>query len=60
MIFVTFDRYYAGVEPVMVLSDMAIIKEILVKEFSKFNSRRVTFCIFVKLLFNASTQDQSP
>ena len=34
-------RYYENITPVMVVSDVEIIKQILVKEFTKFNLRKV-------------------
>ena len=34
-------RYYENLTPVMVVSDVEMIKQILVKEFTKFNVRKV-------------------
>ena len=37
----SFFRYYETNRPVMVVSDVEVIKQVLVKEFSKFNIRKV-------------------
>ena len=34
-------RYYENITPVMVVSDVEMIKQVLVKEFTKFNVRKV-------------------
>ena len=35
-------RYYENLTPVMVVSDVEMIKQILVKDFSKFNARKAS------------------
>ncbi len=43
--------YYEGILPVLVISDVEMIKQILVSDFSKFNVRKV--CLNIACLINS-------
>ena len=45
------DRYYIGIQPVIAVKDLEMLKQIMVKQFDTFTDKRVRYYI-AKIFYN--------